>query len=105
VGDRETAASVEHKITGLVLEYALQAPEERPLRPEYSLRDEIGLDSFALVSLMLRLGEELNVDLAEESGRLGIDLQQIVTFGDLVRMAKTLSTVKAPDVSATTQSA
>ena len=105
MGNRDAASSVESKITSLVLEYALQAPDDRPLRPEYSLRDEIGLDSFALVSLMLRLGEELNVDLAEESGRLGIDLQQIVTFGDLVRMAKTLSAVKTPGVSVTPQSA
>jgi acyl carrier protein len=78
-------------ITDLVLEYALNAPAERPLRAELSLRDEIGLDSFSLVSVMLRLGEELKVDLAEESSRLGIDLQQISTFGDLVRLGRAFS--------------
>lgn len=104
MGDPESAALVESKITSLVLEYALQAPQGRPLRPEYSLRDEIGLDSFALVSLMLRLGEELNVDLAEESARLGIDLQQILTFGDLLRMAQTLSAGKTVGAPVTPQS-
>ena len=83
--------SVESKITDLVLEYALHAPADRPLRSEFSLRDEIGLDSFSLVSLMLRLGEEFNVDLAEESTRLGIDLGSISTFGDLVRLGHAFS--------------
>src|SRR6202012_751925 len=59
-------SNINDKITDLVLEYALHPPAERPLKPELSLRDEIGLDSFALVSLMLRIGEEFSVDLAEE---------------------------------------
>jgi len=94
VGEASTAAvreSVESKITDLVLEYALHAPTDRPLRPEFSLRDEIGLDSFSLVSLMLRLGEEFNVDLADESARLGIDLGSIATFGDLVKLGQAFS--------------
>jgi hypothetical protein len=40
---------------------------------------------------MLRLGEEFEVDLAEESTRLGINMQEILTFGDLVRMARAIS--------------
>jgi acyl carrier protein len=85
---------MESQITNLVLEYALTAPADRPLRAEYSLRDEIGLDSFALVSLMLRLGEEFSVDLAEESSRLGINMQEILTFGDLVGLARALSAAR-----------
>lgn len=96
MGEQGTAALVdsglvESKITSLVLEYALHAPAERPLRAEFSLRDEIGLDSFSLVSLMLRLGEEFNVDLAEESTRLGINLGEISTFGDLLRLGHAFS--------------
>jgi len=83
--------SIESKITELVLEYALNAPPDRPLRPELSLRDDIGVDSFSLVSLMLRLGEEFNVDLAEESTRLGINLGEIATFGDLVKLGQAFS--------------
>jgi acyl carrier protein len=82
---------VENKITDLVLEYALHAPPDRPLRPEFSLRNEIGLDSFALVSLMLRLGEEFNVDFVEESSRLGIQLHEISTIGDLVRLGRAVT--------------
>jgi len=85
------SGAVDTMITDLVLEYALHAPAERPLKPELSLRDEIGLDSFSLVSVMLRLGEELKVDLAEESAKLGIDLQQISTFGDLLRLGRAFS--------------
>jgi acyl carrier protein len=88
VGDLE----VESKITNIVLEYAIHAPPDRPLRPEFSLRGEIGLDSFALVSLMLRLGEEFNVDLVEESSRLGMQLHEISTFGDLVRLGRAVTT-------------
>jgi hypothetical protein len=40
---------------------------------------------------MLRLGEEFNVDLAEESARLGIDLGTIATFGDLVKLGRAFS--------------
>jgi acyl carrier protein len=91
VTDQDSVPSVESRITALVLEYALHAPTDRPLGLELSLRDEIGLDSFSLVSLMLRLGEEFNVDLAEESSRLGINLEEISTFGDLVRLGRTFS--------------
>ena len=87
----DSGKAVESMITDLILEYALNAPAERPLRAELSLRDEIGLDSFSLVSVMLRLGEELNVDLMEESTRLGIDLQNILTFGDLVRLSRAIA--------------
>jgi acyl carrier protein len=81
-------AEVESKITSLLLEYAVHAPTERPLRPEFSLRDDIGLDSFALVSLILRLGDEFNVDFLEEISRLGVNLQEMLTFGDLLRLGR-----------------
>ena len=84
-------AQLESKITDLVLEYALNPPNDRPLRPDLSLRDEIGLDSFALVSLMLRIGEEFSVDLAEESSKVGINLQEISTFGDLMRLGRAVA--------------
>jgi acyl carrier protein len=92
VGKADAAAvEVDATIVRLVQEFALNAPAGQPLGPELSLRDEIGLDSFALVSLMLRLGEEFNVDFAEESARLGVDLGQISTFGDLLRLGRALS--------------
>ena len=61
------------------------------------MRSRIFLSSclaFALVSLMLRLGEEFSVDLAEESSRLGINMQEILTFGDLVSLARALSAAR-----------
>ncbi len=81
-------AELDSKITSIVLEYAVHAPADRPLPPELSLRDEIGLDSFALVSLILRLGDEFNVDFLEETSRLGVSLQEILTFGDLVKLGR-----------------
>jgi acyl carrier protein len=87
----EPAGAIESMVTNLVLEYAMNAPPERPLGAGLSLRGEIGLDSFSLVSVMLRLGEELNVDLVEEATRRGVDFQNISTFGDLVRLANAFS--------------
>ena len=84
-------SEIASRITAIVVEYAIQAPPDRPLRSEFTLRDQIGLDSFALVSVVLRLGEELDVDLVEESSRLGMELHQIATFGDLVRLAVAVS--------------
>ena len=72
----------------------MHAPPDRPLRPEFSLRDEIGLDSFALVSLMLRLGDEFKVDFVEESSRLGFNLHEISTFGDLVRLGRAVTELR-----------
>jgi acyl carrier protein len=78
----------EARIAQLVLEYA-QTPPGTPglaLDPALSLRRELSIDSLSLVSLALRLGEELAVDLVE----LGLDLSRLETVGDLIALGRSL---------------
>jgi len=78
---------VESCVERLVLEYAQSVPSERPLRPSLSLRNDLAIESLALVSLALRLGGELGVDIVEQ----GVELGRLSTLGDLLNAARTLT--------------
>jgi len=78
---------VESCVERLVLEYAQSVPSERPLRPSLSLRNDLAIESLALVSLALRLGGELGVDIVEQ----GVELGRLSTLGDLLDAARTLT--------------
>jgi acyl carrier protein len=79
--------SVEEKVTRLVLEYAQKLPAKRPLDPALSLRGDLAIDSLSLVSVTLRLGEELGIDLVEK----GADLASLRTLGDLAKLGHALA--------------
>ncbi len=72
-------------VESLVLQFALTTPPT-PLSPSLSLRRDLSIDSLSLVSLALRLGDELHVDLVER----GVDLGRLDTVGDLVELARSL---------------
>ena len=76
---------MEELVEGLILTYAMSTPT-LPLSPSLSLRRDLSIDSLSLVSLTLRLGDELHVDLVA----LGLDLGRLDTVGDLVELARTL---------------
>ena len=78
--------NVEQRVSSLVLEYA-QAPSIAPVAATMSLRRDLSIDSLSLVSLVLRLGEELGVDLVER----GIELRGLDTVGDLVALGHSLT--------------
>ena len=59
-----------------------RAPESRAVATERFLE----IDSLALVSLTIRLGEEFNVDVVDS----GVELGQLETVGDLIGVAKKL---------------
>jgi acyl carrier protein len=69
----------------LLAEYA-QKPLPAPLDPRLSLREDLAVESLSLVSLVVRLGDELGVDASDDSLELG----NLVTVGDLVAMAQRL---------------
>jgi len=71
----------------LVLEYAQSVPAERPLPFGLSLRNDLAIESLSLVSLALRLGGELGVDIVEQ----GVELGKLSTVGDLIEVARTLT--------------
>jgi acyl carrier protein len=69
----------------LLAEYAQKAAPE-PLDPRLSLRDDLAIESLSLVSLVVRLGDELGADAADESLELG----GLATVGDLIDLARRL---------------
>jgi acyl carrier protein len=81
--DETTEARVER----LVLEYAQSIPARRPLDAGLSLRDDLAIESLSLVSLAVRLGDELGVDVVD----MGLELGDVKTLGDLVSVAHTIS--------------
>jgi hypothetical protein len=83
----ESDSSIEACVTRLVLEYAQSVPDQRPLARGLSLRNDLAIESLSLVSLALRLGDELGVDVVE----LGLDLGPVQTLGDLVEVGTRLS--------------
>ncbi len=75
--------SLEERIINLVLEYAQTVPSG-PVLPGMSLRRDLSVDSLSLVSLTLRLGDELCVDLVQR----GFDLSRLDTGGDLIAFGR-----------------
>jgi acyl carrier protein len=82
LGEETLEACVER----LVLEYAQSVPPGRPLDAKLSLRNDLSIESLSLVSLALRLGSELGVDIVEQ----GLELRDLKTLGDLIAVGRTL---------------
>lgn len=82
--------SAEDRVERLVLEYAQSVPSQRPLDGALSLREDLAIESLSLVSLTLRLGDELGVDVVE----MGLELGKLQTLSDLVSVARSLSRLK-----------
>jgi len=78
--------TLETFVERLVLEYAQSVPAGRPLDTRLSLRNDFAIESLSLVSLALRLGGELGVDVVER----GLELQDLKTLGDVIELARTL---------------
>jgi acyl carrier protein len=79
--------SLEQRVTRLVVEYAQTPPPgPSPLDPMLTLRGDLAIDSLALVSLAIRLGEEFGVDIVES----GVEFGQLQTVGDLTAIARKL---------------
>lgn len=80
--------SLEAKVSRLITEYS-QAPSAggaAPFDHKLTLRGDLAIDSLALVSLTIRLGEEFNVDIVES----GLEFGELQTVGDLVAIAEKL---------------
>lgn len=75
------------RVERLVREYAQGIPAGRALEGTLSLKNDLAIESLSLVSLTLRLGDELGVDVVE----LGLELGDVKTLGDLVEIARTLA--------------
>ena len=85
--------SLEDRVEQLVLEYAQSVPAARPLDRKLDLRNDLVLESLSLVSLAVRLGEELGVDIVD----LGLELGDVKTLGDLMTMAHIIARTKTQE--------
>lgn len=83
----EGDAALDQKVDNLILEYAQNRPAGGPsLDGALTLRGDLAVDSLALVSLTIRLGEELGVDVVES----GLDFSTMQTVADLRGIARQL---------------
>jgi len=87
--------TMEACVERLVIEYAQSVPAARPLDAELSLRNDLAIESLSLVSLALRLGGELGVDIVD----VGLELRDLKTIGDLVNIGRTLERQSKSNVS------
>jgi acyl carrier protein len=78
--------SLESWVGRLLGEYA-QRPVTGALDPALSLRDDLAIESLSLVSLVVRLGDELGVDASDDS----LELAGLSTVGDLYGLARRLA--------------
>jgi len=88
--DEAVAEAAEARVERLVLEYAQSLPTARPLDSRLSLKNDLAIESLSLVSLTLRLGDELGVDVLE----LDLELGNVKTLGDLVMVANQILRLK-----------
>ena len=89
MAELELESAMAH-VERLVREYAQGVPAGRPLDATLSLKNDLAIESLSLVSLTLRLGDELGVDVVE----MGLELGDVKTLGDLQNIALTISRSK-----------
>jgi acyl carrier protein len=68
------------RITRILVQHAQSAIPVGQISPRLSIRNELGVDSLSLVSVLVELGAELNIDITES----GVELSRIETVGDLI---------------------
>ena len=78
------------RVDRLVREFAQGIPAGRILDGNLSLKNDLAIESLSLVSLTLRLGDEMGVDVVE----MGLELGDVKTLSDLVQIADTISRSK-----------
>lgn len=62
---------IDELVHRLLHEYAQNGANPGPFDPGLSIRDDLGIESLSLVSLAVRLGDHLGVDVASEEMELG----------------------------------
>jgi acyl carrier protein len=82
--------AVEAWVERLVREFSPEAVPGGELSPRLSLRDDLAIESLSLVSLAVELGAQVGVDVAD----IELELGDVKTVGDLVRVAETLRRIK-----------
>ena len=77
---------LESTVSGILFDYIQITPEQLPLKATQSLRDDLALESLSLVSVVLRIADELGVDALN----ISVGLHSLKTVGDLVTLSQNL---------------
>ena len=80
--------SIEDTVSSALIDYVQDAPKNGFFEPYRSLRDDLGIESLTLVSIILRIADELGVDPMSFSG----ELTPPTTVGDLLALGKSFQT-------------
>jgi len=75
------------RVASVLAEYVPGMPANRPLPEGLSLRQDLALDSLALVSVLIRLGDDFGIDVDEQE----FDLAGLETVGDLADLVEQLA--------------
>ena len=80
--------TMSERVTRILMQHAQSGVLVGQLSPRLSIRNELGVDSLSLVSVLVELGAELNIDITEA----GVELSRIETVGDLIGIGDQLAT-------------
>ena len=75
------------RVASVLAEYVPAMPATRPLPEGLSLRLDLELDSLALVSVVVRLGDDFGIDVSDQD----FDLAEVQTVGDLANLVEQLA--------------
>ncbi len=76
--------SIEDTVSSALIDYVQDVPKNGFFEPHRSLRDDLGIESLTLVSIILRIADELGMDPMSFSG----ELTPPATVGDLLALGK-----------------
>jgi acyl carrier protein len=75
------------RLESVLAEYVPVMPTNQPFAEGLSLRRDLALDSLALVSILIRLGDDFGIDMADEE----FDFASLETVGDLHHLLEQLA--------------
>jgi acyl carrier protein len=78
------------RLESVLADYVPVMPTNRPLDEGLSLRQDLAVDSLALVSILIRIGDDFGIDMADQE----FDLAGLETVGDLHHL---LQQIAPPD--------
>lgn len=78
---------MEERIHAILAEYGGGEAVVLPLNRSLHLRSDLAIESYSLVSIIVRLSDELGVDAAS----VELELHRLETVGDLIRLGESLA--------------
>ena len=85
-------SSIEYRISTILAKFVQTTSQNFPYEDSLSLRDSLGLESLALVSVILGIGDEFEVDVTD----FAMELNSIATVGDLYSLSYKLQSLSYP---------